>query len=71
MRPKRDNESMTTRAFIGTMAELLCAIEQDRDPLNSARKSLKSLAVCFAALRSVEDAHAQIPGQIRHASLDD
>src|SRR5262249_46328936 len=28
--------------FRGTMAELLCAIEQDREPLNSARENLRS-----------------------------
>ena len=40
--------------FIGTMAELLCAIEDDREPANSARKNLRSLALTFAAVRSAE-----------------
>ena len=38
--------------FIGTMAELLCSIEQNREPLNSARENLRSLALCFAAVES-------------------
>ncbi|MDJ1006234.1 MAG: Gfo/Idh/MocA family oxidoreductase [Paracoccaceae bacterium] len=38
--------------FRGAMGELLCAIEDDRDPINGARDNLKSLAVAFAAVRS-------------------
>lgn len=40
--------------FQGAMGELLCAVEEDRQPLNSARENLRSLALCFAALRSAE-----------------
>ncbi|MHB8866809.1 MAG: Gfo/Idh/MocA family protein [Pirellulaceae bacterium] len=40
--------------FDGTMSELLCAIEEDREPSNSARDNLESLALCFAALRSAD-----------------
>ena len=36
------------------MGELLCAIEDDREPLNSARGNLLSLKLCQAALRSVQ-----------------
>ena len=36
----------------GTMGELLCAIEEDREPLNSARGNLASLRLCMAAVRS-------------------
>jgi len=39
--------------FAGAMGELLCAIEDDREPLNSARANLSSLRLCQAALRSV------------------
>jgi predicted dehydrogenase len=39
--------------FAGAMGELLCAIEDDREPLNSARDNLASLKLCQAALRSV------------------
>ncbi|MEO8351089.1 MAG: Gfo/Idh/MocA family oxidoreductase [Chthoniobacteraceae bacterium] len=38
--------------FIGTMGELLCAIEDGREPNNSARGNLRSLAVSFAAVNS-------------------
>jgi len=39
--------------FAGAMGELLSAIEDDREPLNSARINLGSLRLCQAALRSV------------------
>jgi predicted dehydrogenase len=39
--------------FAGAMGELLCAIEEDREPLNSARGNLHSLRLCQAALHSV------------------
>ncbi len=38
--------------FQGTMAELLTAIHEDRDPVNSARENLRSLQLCFAAVTS-------------------
>ncbi|MEZ5303482.1 MAG: Gfo/Idh/MocA family oxidoreductase [Verrucomicrobiales bacterium] len=43
-----------TSGFQGTMGELLCAIEEDRAPLNNARDNLRSLALCFAAVRSAD-----------------
>ncbi|WP_224814246.1 Gfo/Idh/MocA family protein [Hasllibacter sp. MH4015] len=38
--------------FAGTMGELLCAIEEDREPSNGAAENLRSLAMAFAAVRS-------------------
>lgn len=38
--------------FLGTMAELLCAVEERRTPRHGARGNLLSLALCFAAIRS-------------------
>ena len=38
--------------FIGTMGELLCAIEDDREPQNSARENLRTLALALAAVES-------------------
>ncbi|TWU32855.1 Gfo/Idh/MocA family protein [Novipirellula artificiosorum] len=38
--------------FIGTMSELLCAIEEDRPPLHDARDNLRGLSMCFAAVDS-------------------
>jgi predicted dehydrogenase len=51
--------------FHGTMAELLCAIEENREPSNSAENNLNSLALCFAAVQSAETHQPQIPGQVR------
>jgi predicted dehydrogenase len=38
--------------FRGAMGELLCAIEEGREPSNGARANLRSLAMAFAAVRS-------------------
>jgi predicted dehydrogenase len=38
--------------FRGAMGELLCSIEEDREPSNGARENLRSLALAFAAVRS-------------------
>ncbi|HWX22548.1 MAG TPA: Gfo/Idh/MocA family oxidoreductase [Candidatus Binatia bacterium] len=51
--------------FRGTMAELLCAIEAEREPLNSARDNLRSLALCFAAVTSANTGCSQTPGKVR------
>jgi predicted dehydrogenase len=50
--------------FAGTMGELLCAIEQRREPTNSARDNLNSLAICFAALASADSGLPVRPGSI-------
>ncbi len=44
--------------FQGAMAELLCAIEEDREPSHSARANLRSLALCTAAQQSAESGQA-------------
>jgi hypothetical protein len=36
------------------MAELLCAIDEDREPYNSAASNLVGLELCFAALKSAD-----------------
>ncbi|MBL7647942.1 MAG: Gfo/Idh/MocA family oxidoreductase [Candidatus Hydrogenedentes bacterium] len=51
--------------FEGTMAELLCAIAENRPPANSARNNLRSLALCFAAIESARSHQPQVPGNIR------
>jgi predicted dehydrogenase len=51
--------------FHGTMGELLCAIEEDREPSHSARDNLKSLELCFAAVASAEDGRPVVPGTVR------
>lgn len=55
--------------FHGTMAELLCAIEEDRQPSNSAQANLNSLALCFAAVESAETGKPQIPGKVRRIQI--
>jgi predicted dehydrogenase len=56
-----------TSGFHGAMAELLCAIEENREPLHSARNNLRSLALCFAALRSANTGQPVEPGTVRKA----
>jgi hypothetical protein len=51
----------------GTMGELLCAIEESREPENSAANNLRSLALCFAALESTRSGRMEIPGNVRQA----
>ncbi len=40
--------------FRGAMGELLCAIEEDREPMNNASDNLRSLELCFAAMQSAD-----------------
>jgi predicted dehydrogenase len=45
--------------FHGSMAELLSAIKERREPVNNARDNLASLALCFAAVASA-DGHSPV-----------
>ncbi len=47
-------ESWFPDAFIGTMAQLLCAIESGEEPEISGRDNLKTMALVDAAYKSVE-----------------
>jgi hypothetical protein len=51
--------------FHGTMAELLSAIAEKREPTISARNNLASLALCFAAVASAERGEPVVPGSVR------
>jgi predicted dehydrogenase len=51
--------------FQGAMAELLCAIEEQRVPLNNAHDNLRSLALTYAAVASTRDGMPRIPGEVR------
>lgn len=51
--------------FHGSMSELLCAIEDGREPSNGARENLNSLALAFAAIASSHDGQPKVPGQVR------
>lgn len=51
--------------FHGTMGELLCAIEENREPTHSAKNNLRSLALCFAAVASAQQRVPVEPGSVR------
>lgn len=51
--------------FHGAMGELLCAIEENRPPSNSARENLKGLELCFAAVASAVEKKPIIPGSVK------
>lgn len=53
-----------TSGFQGAMGELLCAIEQNREPGNSGRNNRDSLALCFAALASADAGEPRQPGTV-------
>ncbi len=51
--------------FQGAMAELLCAIEENREPEHSARNNLRTLELAFAALASADWGKPVRPGDVR------
>jgi predicted dehydrogenase len=51
--------------FHGTMGELLRSIEEQCEPMNSARNNLASLALCFAAVASAKRGKPVVPGTAR------
>ncbi|MDW4499966.1 Gfo/Idh/MocA family oxidoreductase [Sulfitobacter sp. D35] len=51
--------------FRGAMGELLCSIEEDREPLNGARANLDSLALAFAAIASARERREIAVGEVR------
>ena len=51
--------------FHGAMAELLCAIEENREPSNNGRDNLLSLALAFAAIDSSRTSIARPVGSVR------
>jgi predicted dehydrogenase len=55
--------------FAGTMGELLCAIDEKREPLNNARDNLASLALCYAAIASADSGEPKRVGAIRKLPL--
>ncbi len=54
--------------FQGAMGELLCAIEENREPLHGAENNLKSLELCYAALASADSGEVVKVGSIRNAT---
>jgi predicted dehydrogenase len=55
--------------FHGAMAELLCAIEAGREPVNNARTNLRGLSLCFAAIASAAEGGVRLPGGVRKAPV--
>ena len=51
--------------FHGTMAELLCAVEERREPSNNARDNLLSLGLAFAAIESSHTGAERPVGAVR------
>ena len=56
-------------AFIGPMAELLCALEEQREPTISGRKNLPTMALVDACYRSAEQHRAVSPLEIANEFL--
>ena len=54
--------------FAGTMGELLCAVEAEREPANSARDNIRSLELCFAAVAAADAGKPVRPGDVRSIS---
>jgi len=69
-RPKLEGSWFPT-GFRGTMGELLAAIEADREPENSGRDNLDSLALCYAAVAAAEDGEPKVPGEVRELRQGD
>src|SRR5262249_8411979 len=51
--------------FRGAMGELICAIEDNREPLKGAGGNLASLALAFAAMASAHRGMRVKPGEVR------
>jgi predicted dehydrogenase len=61
------NGSWFPDGMAGAMGELLCAIEEGREPENSAANNLRSIALCFAALESSRSGKVEIPAKCLRA----
>jgi predicted dehydrogenase len=57
--------------FHGTMAELLSAVAENREPSHSARNNLSSLSLCYAAVASAERGEAVRPGSVQQLHTAD
>ena len=51
--------------FQGTICELLCAIEQKREPCHGVQHVIPGLEMCFAAVESANTGKSVTPGSIR------
>jgi predicted dehydrogenase len=61
-----------TNGFAGAMSELLCAIEERREPSHSARNNLATLELCFAAIASADaGGKPMVPGAVSRIETGD
>jgi predicted dehydrogenase len=67
-RPKLEGQWFND-GFRGAMGELLCAVEEGREPLNGARENLRSLALAFAAIESARTGREVEVGAARRLDL--
>ncbi|MBT6767594.1 MAG: gfo/Idh/MocA family oxidoreductase, partial [Opitutales bacterium] len=51
--------------FKGAMLELLCSIEEDREPFNSAQNNLATLASVYAIIKSADNGNSVEVGENR------
>lgn len=51
--------------FLGTMMELLCSIDEGRQPSNSARSTIQGLRLCHAAMASADSGNSVDPNSIQ------
>jgi predicted dehydrogenase len=65
----RWNETWFPDAFAGPMAELLCALEQDREPTISGRDNLHTMAIVDACYLSARLHRAVSPREITQAAF--
>jgi predicted dehydrogenase len=56
-------------AFAGTMAQLLCALEDETEPEISGRDNLETIALCEAVLISAKEHRAVAPGEVVGSNL--
>jgi hypothetical protein len=54
---KLKNLSVPKNVQMGTMGELMCALEEDRVPENSVQDYLVTPQALFATIRSIEENH--------------
>jgi len=68
-RPKLEGVWMPD-GMAGAMGELLCSIEEGREPENAARNNLTGLELCFAAIESANRGQPLKPGDVTTVGSD-
>jgi predicted dehydrogenase len=63
----RWREAWFPEAFAGTMAQLLCALEENRDPEISGQDNLETIALCEAVFRAATEHRVTTVEEFLHA----